>query len=170
MAGLGLGLQLGVGRRCGRPARTLAPRTPAPGQVAGRGARVFFADDPTEPACLSELATAREVLGHGDIVGPEVDYLYTKARGPTPTATPPPTHDPTPTPARPYTLTLTLTLAYLYTKAVWKTRHADRLWLALGPYLLGWGAEDRYVDGPAATGGPRQWVPDARAGSHRIIP
>ena len=72
--------------------------------MSGPGARVFFADDPTEPPCISEIATAREVLGPlGDIVGPEVDYLYTKARGPNP--------NPDPNPTVTLTLTLTITIA-----------------------------------------------------------
>ena len=32
-----------------------APR----GMVSGPGARVFFADDPTEPPCITDIATAR---------------------------------------------------------------------------------------------------------------
>ena len=50
------------------------------GMVSGPGARVFFADDPTEPQCITDVATARDVLGPiGDLIGPDVDYLYTKA-------------------------------------------------------------------------------------------
>ena len=35
------------------------------GMVSGPGARVFFADDPTEPPCISEVATARRTI-YGD--------------------------------------------------------------------------------------------------------
>ena len=47
----------------------------------GPGARVFFADDPTAPGCVHELAEAPAgVLGAlGEVVGPDVDFLYTKA-------------------------------------------------------------------------------------------
>jgi hypothetical protein len=51
------------------------------GMVTGPGARVFFADDPTAPDSVHALAADRNgVVGAlGEIVGPDVDYLYTKA-------------------------------------------------------------------------------------------
>ena len=51
------------------------------GMCTGPGARVFFADDPTAPGCVHELAEAPAgVLGAlGEVVGPDVDFLYTKA-------------------------------------------------------------------------------------------
>lgn len=50
------------------------------GMISGPGARVFFADDPTAPPCITEIVTAPGVLGPvREIVGDNTDYLYTKA-------------------------------------------------------------------------------------------
>ena len=51
------------------------------GMVTGPGARVFFADDPTAPSSIPALATdPAAVLGPlREIVGDDVDFLYTKA-------------------------------------------------------------------------------------------
>ena len=50
------------------------------GMVTGPGARVFFADDPTAPALMAGLIAAPQHLGPlRDIVGDNVDHLYTKA-------------------------------------------------------------------------------------------
>jgi ectoine hydroxylase-related dioxygenase (phytanoyl-CoA dioxygenase family) len=50
------------------------------GMLTGPGARVFLSDDPTRPPEVLALATHPAVLGPlREIVGDNVDYLYTKA-------------------------------------------------------------------------------------------